>query len=254
MSIRSELADGVLRLSLDRADKKNALTQGMYASLAKALSDAGEDPAVRVVVLRGEGDVWCAGNDVADFQSGALSSLDGPIGDFLWALSTFGKPLIGAVHGAAVGIGVTMLLHCDLVYAAQGTKLVLPFVNLALVPEAASSLLLPGLMGHQRAAELLLFGEPFTAEHALEVGIVNRVLPASELDEHVAGRARALADKPLSALMTTKKLLRRHEFEAVQTAIKVEGEFFIEGLKSAEAMEAFAAFFERRDADFRQFS
>ncbi len=254
MTLRSDTTDGVLRLTLDRADKKNALDQGMYRGLAAALTRAGDDPAVRVAIIDGAGDVFCAGNDIADFQSGALKGLDGPIGDFLWAISTFPKPLIGAVHGAAVGIGVTMLLHCDLVYAAAGTKFVLPFVNLALVPEAASTVLLPGLMGHQRAAELLFFGDRFTAEHAERVGIVNAVVPSDALADHVDERARALADKPLRSLVTTKNLLKKRDWDAVHRAMKSEAEFFVAGLGAPEAREAFAAFFERRAPDFRQFS
>lgn len=254
MNIRREIADGILRLTLDRADKKNALTQPMYRALADGLKGAAEDPAVRVVILAGEGDLFCAGNDVKDFQSGALTGLEGPIGDFLWAISTFPKPLLGAVHGRAVGVGTTMLLHCDLVYAAEGTKFVLPFVNLGLLPEAASSLLLPRLMGHQRAADLLFFGDAFTAEHAREVGIVNEVVPADALADRVAERAAVLADKPLAALVTTKRLMKKHLWDPVHDAIKEEGDLFVERLSSPEAMEAFAAFFERRAPDFRQFS
>jgi enoyl-CoA hydratase/carnithine racemase len=254
MTVRTQCSDGVLRLTLDRVDKKNALDQAMYRALAAALGAAAEDPAVRVAILDGAGDVFCAGNDLADFQSGQLRGLDGPIGDFLWAISTFPKPLIGAVHGVAVGIGTTMLLHCDLVYAAEGTRFALPFVNLALVPEAASTLLLPRLMGHQRAAELLFFGEHFDAAHAHAVGIVNAVVPRGDLTATVDARARVLVAKPLRSLITTKKLLKHTDWDAVHAAMKSEAAFFVEGLSAPEAKEAFAAFFERRTPDFRRFT
>ncbi len=252
--VRSELKDGVLHLVLDRPERKNAINQAMYAALAKGLNEAALSDEVRVCVLRGEGGIFTAGNDLKDFQAGSIDTFDGPVVDFLWAIAGFTKPLIACVEGAAIGIGATLLLHCDLVYAAEGTTLQYPFVNLGVCPEAASSLLLPAAVGHHRAAELLFFGDGFTAERALELGLVNEVLPAEGLLARVQERADSLADKPLAALVGTKRLLKHPRVDEVHAVIKAEGELFVQRMVSPEAAEAFVAFFEKRAPDFRQFS
>ncbi|MEM1118568.1 MAG: enoyl-CoA hydratase, partial [Bacteroidota bacterium] len=243
--IARDLADGVLHLALDRPEKKNALTRAMYAALADALTEAAEDAAVRVVVLSGRGGVFTAGNDLGDFMMDPPTGPDSPVFRFLSAAVGFPKPLVAAVEGPAIGIGTTVLLHCDLAYAAPGALFKMPFVDLGLVPEAASSLLLPRLAGSLRAAELLLFGEGFSAETAREIGLVNAVVDGN-VTEHTLERARTLAAKPPAAVRQTKALLRRASADAVGETIAHEGRLFVERLGSPEAQEAFTAFFEKR--------
>ena len=239
---------GVLHLALDRPAKKNALTRAMYATLADTLGSAADDPAVRAVVLNGRGGVFTAGNDLGDFLMDPPSGPDSPVFRFLRAASTFPKPLVAAVEGPAVGIGTTVLLHCDLAYAAPDARFKMPFVDLGLVPEAASSLLLPRVAGPMRAAEWLLFGEAFSAEAACAAGLVNEVV--ADPVAHALSRARTLAAKPPEAVRLTKALLRRADAAAVQETILVEGEHFTDRLASPEAQEAFTAFFEKRPPDF----
>lgn len=243
---------GVLHLALDRPEKKNALTRAMYAALADALADAADDPAVRVAVLSGRGGAFTGGNDLGDFMQDPPTGPESPVFRFLSAAVGFPKPLVAAVEGPAVGIGTTILLHCDLAYAAPGAVLKMPFVDLGLVPEAASSLLLPRLAGPARAAELLLFGEAFSAETAREVGLVNAVVDG-DVVAHALERARALARKPPEAVRQTKALLRRSTADAVGETIAYEGRLFVERLGSPEAQEAFSAFFEKRAPDFSRF-
>ena len=249
--IRTEADGGVLTLTLARPEKKNALTRAMYAALADALEGAVDDPSIRVVVVRGSDGVFTAGNDLGDFMMDPPTGPDSPVFRFLQAVAGFPKPLIAAVEGPAIGIGTTLLLHCDLAYAAPGTTFKMPFVDLGLVPEAASSLLLPRLAGSMRASELLLFGEAFSAEKAAEVGLVNEVTedPAARAAE----RAGVLARKPPSAVRQTKALLRHDTAGAVGETIAREGALFVERLASPEAQEAFTAFFEKRPADFSRF-
>ncbi len=241
----------VLVLTLSRPEKKNALTRAMYAALADALDAAAADAAVRVVILAGDGGSFTAGNDLGDFLLDPPTGADSPVFQFLRAVSTFPKPLLAAVDGPAVGIGTTVLLHCDLAYASPASRFRLPFVDLGLVPEAASSLLLPLAAGDKRAAELLLFGEAFSADAAREAGIVNEVVddPLARAME----RAQALAAKPPAALRQAKALLRRAQAGAVQETIVHEGTLFVERLASPEAQEAFSAFFEKRAPDFSSF-
>lgn len=255
---------GITTIVFDRPAKKNAFTQAMYAGLLGALEHAAGDPAIRVVLLHGAEGVFTAGNDLLDFASnppvGKAAERDEqglprhPLLRLLHVLPRFEKPLVAAVQGVAVGIGVTMLLHCDLVYAGESTRFSLPFVNLGLAPEAGSSLLLPRLMGHQRAAELLMLGEPFTAATAREVGIVNQVLP----DDAVLARAHAVAEalvrKPAASLRATKALLRAPLAGELAQVIDHEIEVFSQRLVSPEAREAFEAFMSKRQPDFGKFA
>jgi enoyl-CoA hydratase/carnithine racemase len=246
-----ERGDGVLTLRINRPAKRNALTQAMYAGLADGLDLAVSDATVRVAVVTGSGGAFTAGNDLGDFL--AAPPRDGgetPVSRFLRTIANFPKPLIAAVDGVAVGVGTTMLLHCDLVYAAETASLQLPFVNLGLVPEAASSLLLPRLVGNARAAELLFFGEPLPAAEAERYGIVNKVVPAADLDAFVHGRAAALAAKPAGALRSTKQLLRQARSHTVGERMDEEGALFAAALRSAEAREVMTAFMEKRKPDF----
>jgi enoyl-CoA hydratase/carnithine racemase len=247
-----EVKDRIARVELSRVEKKNALTPDMYRALADALERADADPQVRAVLVHGRPDCFCAGNDLRDFLERDLTA-ESPALRFLRRIAETRKPIVAAVGGPAVGIGTTMLLHCDLVYAAPGTRFQLPFVPLGIVPEAASSLLLPMIAGYQRAAELLLLGQPFDAEKALAAGIVTAVVPEGEL----LGRARAVAGQlaalPPSALRLTKELMKGAHARAVADRMSEEGRLFAERLASPEAKEAFTAFFEKRKPDFSRF-
>lgn len=254
MSIRTETADGILTLTFDRLDRKNAITAAMYQTLADALVAAETDPAIRVVVLAGHESAFTAGNDLEDFMKNPPKDESAPVHQFLRAISTATKPLIASVSGAAVGVGTTMLLHCDLVYASETAKLSMPFAQLGLCPEAASSLLLPQLAGYHRAADKLLFGEPFDANEARELGLVNRVLPAGELDAFVRTQARKLTLLPPASLRATKRLMKEGATPQIAERMSVEGKQFGEMLRAPEAREAFTAFFEKRRPDFSKFN
>jgi enoyl-CoA hydratase/carnithine racemase len=254
MSICTETADGVLTLTFDRLDRKNAITAAMYQTLADALVAAETDPAIRVIVLAGHESVFTAGNDLEDFMKHPPKDESAPVHQFLKAISTATKPLIASVSGAAVGVGTTMLLHCDLVYASETAKLSMPFAQLGLCPEAASSLLLPQLAGYHRAADKLLFGEPFDANEARELGLVNRVLPAGELDAFVRTQARKLTLLPPASLRATKRLMKEGATPQIAERMSVEGKQFGEMLRAPEAREAFTAFFEKRRPDFSKFN
>ena len=254
MSIRTETADGVLTLTFDRLDRKNAITAAMYQTLADALVAAETDPAIRVIVLAGHESVFTAGNDLEDFMKNPPKDESAPVHQFLKAISRATKPLIASVSGAAVGVGTTMLLHCDLVYASETAKLSMPFAQLGLCPEAASSLLLPQLAGYHRAADKLLFGEPFDATEARELGLVNRVLPAGELDAFVRTQARKLTLLPPASLRATKRLMKGGATPQIAERMSVEGKQFGEMLRAPEAREAFTAFFEKRRPDFSKFN
>lgn len=244
---------GIQVVRFNRPDKKNAITAAMYSALADAFRGADADPAVRVTLVHGEGGAFCAGNDLDDFLRNPPKGLDSPVYRFLQAVSTAEKPIVAAVAGPAVGVGTTMLLHCDIVYAAENSKFALPFVNLGICPEAASSLLLPQIAGYQRAAELLLLGEPFGAAEAHAAGIVNRVVPADQVIETAMVAARKIAERPASSIRTTKRLMRKWQRELVSNVIREEVETFSAMLGSPEAKEAFTAFFEKRKPDFSRF-
>ena len=243
---------GVCTLTFHRVEKKNAFTQAMYSQLAQALADAEADPATRVVLFQGDATVFSAGNDIGDFLNHPPSNEEAPVFRFLRALASFPKPLVAAVCGPAVGIGTTMLLHCDLVYAGDNAAFALPFVNLGLCPEAGSSLLLAQTMGYHRAAEALLLGEPFLAEAALEVGLVNRVVPPTECNSVAQAQARKLAAKPLASLIATKRLMKQHQHQRVLDTISEEAQVFARMLQEPAAREAFGAFMEKRRPDFSQ--
>ena len=241
---------GVCTISLNRLDKKNSITSAMYQSMANALAAANDDAATRVVVIQGHETIFSAGNDIADFLNKPPAGQDSPVFQFLRGIASFTKPLIAAVNGPAVGVGTTLLLHCDLVYAGDNAAFSMPFVNLGLCPEAASSLLVPQLMGYHRAAEALLLGEPFMAEAALEVGLVNRVVPPLETNTYAQSVARRLAAKPLSSLIETKRLVKKNQAPLVAQVMAEEGASFGRMLREPAAREAFGAFMEKRKPDF----
>jgi enoyl-CoA hydratase/carnithine racemase len=241
---------GVMTITLNRVDKKNSITVAMYAAMADALESAAQDAAVRAVLLQGHETVFSAGNDIADFQNRAPATGESPVHRFLRTISSFAKPLVAAVCGPAVGVGTTMLFHCDLVYAGDNAAFSMPFVNLGLCPEAASSLLVPQMMGYHRAAEALLLGEPFMAEAALEVGLVNRIVPPTEANGIAQMQARKLAAKPVSSLLETKRLMKKGQAALVVQQMADESVVFARMLAEPAAREAFAAFMEKRRPDF----
>lgn len=248
--VRIDNRGGILTLTLARPDKKNALTDAMYGALADAVESTEFDPSVRVLLIRGEGDMFTAGNDVGEFAAVAAGKSEGSrnVVRFIQALARCSRPLVAAVQGRAVGIGATMLLHCDLVVLADNAQLSTPFVSLALVPEAASSLLMPARIGHVRAYEMFALGETVAAKTALEWGLANRVVPLDKLDAEATALAEKLARQPAGALIATKRLMRNGEALVAQMA--AEGEQFSQRLRTAEAREAFMAFAERRPPDF----
>ncbi|MDE2418357.1 MAG: enoyl-CoA hydratase [Burkholderiales bacterium] len=245
-----DTTEGVMTLTINRPNKKNSLTQAMYGALADGLAQAAADSAIRVAVIQGHVAIFSAGNDIGDFLNGPTSTLESPVYRFLQGIAQFPKPLIAAVCGPAVGVGTTMLFHCDLVYAGDNAAFSMPFVNLGLCPEAASSLLVPQMMGYHRAAEALLLGEPFMAEAAMEVGLVNRVVPPTEANGVAQAQARKLAAKPLSALVETKRFMKKGQTEQVLARMAEEGQSFGRMLKEPAAREAFTAFMEKRKPDF----
>ena len=246
MQVVVESKGPVRIVRLARPEKKNALTAEMYDSLTGALQDAATDDAVRVVMITGAPGVFTAGNDLSDFLQHPPAGEESPVFRFLSAITQFAKPLVAAVDGPAVGIGTTLLLHCDLVVAASTARFQLPFVKLGLVPEAASSLLLPRLAGFQRASEWLLLGEPFGAAEAHAAGLVNRVVAADALESTALAFAEALAARPPEALRLSKKLMRAPFAAKVKATMDAESALFVERLASDEAREAFTAFLSRK--------
>lgn len=241
---------GVTTLTLNRVNKKNAITQAMYSAMADALLAAQADAEVRALVLQGHETIFSAGNDIGDFLVGQAATQDSPVFRFLRGISTFSKPLVAAVCGPAVGIGTTLLFHCDLVYAGDNAAFSMPFVNLGLCPEAASSYLAPQLMGYGRAAEALLLGEPFLAEAALEMGLICRIVPPSEANALARRQAQKLAAKPLSSLIETKRLMKMAQSGVVAERMVEEGASFGRLLREPAAREAFTAFMQKRKPDF----
>lgn len=240
--------DGILTIEISRREKKNSLTADMYRAMSSALGRARDNPHVRVVLIRGQDDLFTAGNDLLDFLNRKAEDASAAI-PFLHLIAAFEKPLVAAVAGSAIGIGTTMLLHCDLVYAADNARFQLPFVNLAACPEGASSLLLPRVAGHRRAAELLMLGEPFDAAVAREAHIINHVVPAAGVLEAALGAARKLTHKPPQALAVTKALLKRPVVASVIETIDEEAIHFAELIAAPPAKELFAAFLEKRAPD-----
>ncbi|HET8695167.1 MAG TPA: enoyl-CoA hydratase [Aquabacterium sp.] len=242
----------VLTLTFNRVDKKNALLGEMYTDLSDALERASTDDAVRAVVLQGSVEVFTAGNDLIDFLSNppdAGKGRDVPVFRFLEALRAFPKPIVAAVCGPAVGVGTTLLMHCDLVYAGDNAAFSMPFVNLGVCPEAGSSLLLQNLVGYHRAAEKLMLGEPFYAEEALEMGLVNRILPPHEVNGYAQAQAAKLAAKPVASLRITKALMKQHH-PTLSAVMMEEGKHFSELIRGPAAKEAMSAIMEKRRPDF----
>ena len=248
--VKTTTSEGVTTLTLARSEKKNALTVDMYVAMAQTVRDFNQDESARVLHLRGEGGSFTAGNDLMDFMNTPPAGDDSPVIQFLVALTECEKPILVEVSGPAIGIGVTMLLHCDLIYADETATFRMPFVDLGLVPEGASSLLLPQMMGFAKAGELFYFSKKFGAQQAEQIGLITGVVSAGDLHEHCIHQARTLAKKAPAAVKMTKDLLRRHSREDVRRALSEEGALFMQQLQSAEAREAFTAFFEKREPDF----
>ena len=257
MSIRTATLNGVATIEIARPEKKNALTMAMYQAMAGALRAAASDGAVRAVLITGQPGIFTSGNDLEDFMQRApgqgSDSGESPVFQFMCALLECDKPVIAAVTGAAIGIGTTMLLHCDFVYVSDEARLAMPFVTLGLVPEFASSLLVPQLMGHARAAEKLLLGEPFTGAQAVDCGLANAVLPAGEVVAHARRMAERFNKLPPGAVQDAKRLLRQPQREQILKTLQTEGALFAARLRSPEAQEAFQAFFQKRQPDFSKF-
>ena len=241
--------DNVLSITLARPERRNAITVAMYAALAAAIEDAADNAAIRLISLEGQGEDFTAGNDLGDFLAAMPdpgSGEDIPVWRLLRALARNQVPIVAAVHGNAVGIGTTMLFHCDFVLVEEGSRFVMPFVDLGLVPEAASSLLFPRLAGRRRAARHLLLGEPFGAAEALHMGLASHVVPKGQLQGALAGLIAALLAKPPEALCQTQKLLRREAVEEILERMELENGHFAERLQSDEVKQAIAAFFAAR--------
>ncbi|APL96174.1 enoyl-CoA hydratase [Sphingobium sp. TA15] len=240
---------GVIEIHIDRPDKKNALTADMYRAMTAALADASARDEIGAVLFAGKGDAFCAGNDLNDFMSGPQGGEAAFA--FIRAIANFGKPAVAAVQGLAVGVGTTMLFHCDLVYAAPDARFTMPFVNLGIVPEAGSSLLAPATMGYAKAASMLLLGEPMDAQTADHAGFVTAIVPADALLDHARKKAALLMTKPPGALAATRRLMKGDP-AVLNQRIEEEARLFRETLASDEAREAFAAFFEKRAPVFRR--
>jgi enoyl-CoA hydratase/carnithine racemase len=250
MDINTSTLAGVASIEIARPAKKNALTQAMYQAMADAIGAAAGDANVRALLLSGQPEVFSAGNDLEDFMRQPPLEQQSPVGRFMQALLDCDKPVVAAVNGAAIGIGATLLLHCDLVYVGEQARLVLPFVGLGLVPEFASSLLLPQRLGHARAAAKLLLAEPISAAEAVALGLATAVLPAAEVLPHARRVAQRFNGLPPGAVRDTKRLMRAGSSAAIALAIKAESAIFAERLRSPEAREALQAFLEKRQPDF----
>jgi len=244
--IITERSGPILRIQLNRPAAKNAMTSAMYITLAELFNSAAKDDEIRVVLWHGAGDSFCAGNDIGDFLKNPPGPGESPQALLIKALINFDKPIVAAVHGAAIGGGTTMLTHCDFVYAGESAKFQMPFVNLALVPEFGSSFTIPARAGYLRAAEVILTGQAFDAREAAELGVVTRVMPSQELLATATDTALKLAQKPPAALRACKRLMKRSAREQLEQAVKLELEEFSERVRSAEAKEAFTAFLEKR--------
>ena len=253
MDIITGKANGIVTITFNRPEKKNAITVAMYQTMVNALKDAENDTEVRAILFTGKQESFTTGNDLDDFLRNPPQSTKSPVYQFIETLSHATKPVIAAVSGLAVGIGTTMLLHCDFVYAAENAIFSMPFTKLGLCPEFASSLLLPQIAGYQRAAEKLMLGEAFSAQEACEMGFVNKVLPAADVLAFAQAQAAKLLALPASSLRATKRLMKGKQMAAIEAKIKEESVHFSEMLVSKEAKEAFTAFFEKRKPDFTKF-
>jgi len=248
--IITEHSGSILRVQLNRPAKLNAMTSAMYLSLASIFNEAAKEDNTRVVVWHGAGDSFCAGNDIDDFLDNPPGPGESPQASLMKALINFDKPLIAAVHGAAIGGGTTMLMHCDFIYAAENTKFQMPFINLAVEPEFGSSCFVPARIGHVRAAELILLGAPFDAKRAAELGLVNQVVPDKDVLTRANETAGKLAAKPARALQASKKLMKQPFREQITAAVKAENDAFSELIRSEEAKWALRAFLEKRKLNF----
>src|SRR5580700_1490756 len=248
--IVTERTGSILRVQLNRPAKRNAMTSAMYLALAGIFNEAANDENTRVVLWHGAGDSFCAGNDIEDFLKNPPGPGGSPQARLMEALVRFDKPLVAAVHGAAIGGGTTMLTHCDFVYAAESARFQMPFINLALVPEFGSSCSVPARMGHIRAAELILLGLPFDAKRAAELGFVTEVVSDQDLLATATETAGKLAAKPAGALQASKRLMKQPFREQIKAAMKAENEEFSVQVRSGDAKEAFTAFLEKRKPDF----
>jgi enoyl-CoA hydratase/carnithine racemase len=254
MNIRCATLNGVATIEIARPEKKNALTVEMYQAMADAVNAAGQDPKVRALLITGQPGIFTSGNDLQDFLNRPRPNAEtSPVFQFIHSMIQCDKPIVVAVTGAAIGIGVTMLLHSDFVYVSDDARLAMPFAGLGLVPEFASSLVVPQLMGGRRAAEKLLLGDPFTAEQAVECGIANAVLPAAEVLPHARRVAERFNAMPPGAVRDAKRLMREPQRAALLEAVKREGALFSQRLSSAEAREAMQAVLEKRKPDFSKF-
>lgn len=254
MSIKTATAAGVARIEIARPEKKNALTVAMYQQMADAIAAAHDDGSVRAIVIHGQPEIFTAGNDLEDFMQNPPADMNAPVFQFMLALGMAEKPVIAAVNGAAVGIGTTMLAHCDLAYCADNAMFSMPFVSLGLCAEFGSSLLVPLAAGYHKAAEKLLLGEPMSAEEALEMKLVNRILPPDEVLGYALKQAGRFNNLPPTSVRETKRLMKAGWKSITEKIIADEAQTFSRMLKSAEAKEAFSAFFERRKPDFSRFS
>ena len=249
--INHHLADGILKVVLNRPEKKNAFTNAMYRELTQILSEGDQNPQVKVILISGAGNAFSAGNDIADFMKSPITHEDVPPINLLKALAGLTKPLIAAVDGVAVGIGATLLFHCDLVYAQKDARFIFPFVSLGLVPEGAISLLLPRLVGHQRASEILLFGDPISADDAQQIGFVNKVVTELSALPYAEQQAKKLTALSLGSVLRTKSLLKDGALKtAVLNQIDIEGKLFIDRLHGPAAKEALSSFLEKRMPNF----
>lgn len=253
MNIRTGVLNGVATIEIARPEKKNAITAAMYEAMTEAIAAAGDDAAVRALLVTGQPGVFTSGNDIEDFLQRPPRDENAPVFQFMRALIDCEKPVVVAVTGAAIGIGTTLLMHADLVYVSDEARLAMPFVTLGLVPEFASSLLAPQIMGRARAAEKLLLGEPFTGAEAVELGLANAVLPAGEVVNHARRVAERFNALPPGAVRDAKRLLRASQREATLATVRAEGEIFGARLRSPEAMEALQAFLQKRKPDFSRF-
>lgn len=253
MDILTNKVNGIVTITFNRPEKKNAITAAMYQTMVNALKDAENDAGVRAILFSGKQEAFTSGNDLDDFLRNPPQSTESSVYQFIQTLSHATKPVIAAVSGLAVGIGTTMLLHCDFVYAAENARFSMPFTKLGLCPEFASSLLLPQIAGYQRAAEKLMLGEEFSAQEACAMGFVNKVLPSAEVLAFAQAQAAKLVALPTSSLRATKRLMKGKQIASIEAKIKEESVHFSEMLVSKEAKEAFTAFFEKRKPDFTKF-